>query len=242
MFQDSIIFQRKGLAAEYTFAFDQPFEEYTINADDGEKLNAILFKSSTPSKGLILYFHGNADNLQRWGTYAVDFTSIGYDILMTDYRGYGKSTGIPNEHDLYKDALSIKKWSDTNIPHSKLVIYGRSLGSAVASQLAMTVQPDLLILETPFDEIKGAIYSPLKPMLQFFPLHYEFPNKTFLPKVTCKKVIIHGTNDWVVPLSSALELKPLLGSEDLFVVIQDGGHKNLRDFAKYHETLSDVLE
>jgi len=242
MCQNSLIFQRRSLAPEYVFKFDQSFEEYFITTEDHQRLNALLFRSSSPSKGLILYFHGNANNLQRWGNYAIDFTSLGYDVLMTDYRGYGKSSGTPNELDLYKDAAIIKEWADKNIPHNKLIIYGRSLGTAIASNLAVTAHPNLLILETPFDELKGAIYFPLKPMLYIFPLHYKFSNKTFLSKVSCKKIIIHGTNDWVVPLSSALELKPLLSDNDQFIIIEDGGHKNLRDFKKYHETLKRVLE
>lgn len=241
-FQDKIIFQGKSLPKEYVFTFDQKFEEYSIKTEDGESLDALLFKSATPSKGLILYFHGNADNLQRWGEYAIDFTQLGYDILLTDYRGYGKSTGTPDESNLYKDALTILAWSQTNIPSSRLIIYGRSLGSAVASNLAMAVTPDLLILETPFDELKATIYTPMQPLLHFFPLHYRFSNQTFLGQVQCKKVIIHGTRDWVVPLSSALRLKALLKKGDRFVIIEGGGHKNLRDFELFHKTLADVLD
>ena len=194
------------------------------------------------SKGLILYFHGNADNLQRWGKYSGDFTRLGYDILMMDYRGYGKSTGYPSERELYIDALTVLRWSQINVAHTRLIIYGRSLGSAVASNLATAVTPDMLILETPFDELKGAIYEPLKPLLYFLPLHSKFSNKTFLQKVNCKKVIIHGTKDQVVPLSSALRLKPLLEEGDQFVIIEGGSHRNLRDFESFHVALAQALK
>jgi uncharacterized protein len=245
-FQDNIIFQGKTLAKNYIFTFQRDssqakLEEYFIKTEDGEDLNILLFKSKLKSKGLILYFHGNADNLQRWGRYAADFTKLGYDILMMDYRGYGKSTGQPNEHDLYNDALTVLHWSQTNIKYDRLIIYGRSLGSAVASNLATAITPDLLILETPFDELKGAVYEPLKPLLYLLPLHSSFSNKTFLPKVKCKKIIIHGTNDQVVPLSSAMRLKPLLEDSDLFVIIEGGSHRNLRDFEEFHKTLAEVL-
>ncbi len=241
MFQDSLIFQRKILSNAYAFKFDERFEEYFIKTEDGESLNALLFQTKSHSKGLILYFHGNADNLQRWGNYAVDFTSLGYDILMFDYRGYGKSTGIPDEVSLYKDAETVLKWAKQHSTFNRLIIYGRSLGSAIASHLAKTDEPDLLILETPFGELKGAVSFPLKPMLQLFPLHYQFSNKAFLPNITCPKVIIHGTNDWVVPLSSALELKPLLKEGDKFVIIEGGGHRNLRDFEEFHRVLRESL-
>ncbi len=246
-FQDNIIFQRKKLTQDYIFKFNadpkqEPFEEYFIETDDGETLNALLFKTKLTSKGLILYFHGNADNLQRWGKYSVDFTRLGYDILIMDYRGYGKSTGKPTERDLYKDALTVLRWSQANLPNSRLIIYGRSLGTAVASNLATAINPDLLILETPFDELKGYIYEPLKPVLYFLPLHSTFSNKTFLTKVKCKKIIIHGTKDQVIPLSSAQRLKPLLVEGDQFIIIEGGSHRNLRDFKSFHKALEVALK
>ena len=185
-FQDNIIFQCKPLSKDYLFTFQRDssqtkLEEYFIKTEDGDSLNALLFRTKLKSKGLVLYFHGNADNLQRWGKYSVDFTRLGYDILMMDYRGYGKSTGKPSETDLYKDALTVFRWSQTNLKYNKLVIYGRSLGSAIASNLATAVNPDLLILETPFDELNGAVYEPIKPLLYLLPLHSKFSNKSFVP-------------------------------------------------------------
>jgi len=147
------------LAAEHLFQFDQPFEEYFIKTPDGETLNALLFKSPNTPKGFILYFHGNAGNLQRWGNYAIDFTELDYDILMVEYRGYGKSTGTPSEVDFYADAQVVLDWAKANIPFSRLIIYGRSLGSGVATQLAIKNSPDLLILETPFNELKKPLLS-----------------------------------------------------------------------------------
>jgi uncharacterized protein len=241
VFQEKFIFQPKKLAKDYPFQFDQSFTEHFIKTDDGEVLNALLFKSPTTSKGFILYFHGNAGSLQRWGQYAIDFTQLGYDILMIDYRGYGKSTSTPSEKDLYRDAQTVLNWSKENIPFTRLIIYGRSLGSAVASQLATKHTPDLLILETPFDEFKSVVYAPIRPLLTLLPVRNHFPNKIFLQKAKCKKVIFHGTNDWVVPFSSAMKLKPLLSSEDKFFVIEGGGHKNLRNFEEYHKALAEVL-
>lgn len=242
LLQDKFVFQGKTLAEDYVFNFDQDFTEYFIPAGDKVKLNALLFKTSLPSKGLILYFHGNADNLQRWGAYAVDFTSLGYDIFMIDYRGYGKSTGTPTEANLYKDALTVWSWSHSNIPSSRTILYGRSLGSAVASQLATIHTPYRLILETPFDELRGTLYAPARPVLTAFPLRSQFPNKTFLPRVVCPITIIHGTDDWVVPLSSALQLKSLLKNGDQFEIIEGGGHRNLRDFENFHKVLAGALE
>ncbi len=241
-FHDLFVFQSRSLPKGHIFAFPQDFSEYTINTNDGEQINALLFKTSQPSKGLILYFHGNADNLQRWGKYSVDFTQLGFDVLMPDYRGYGKSSGVPSEKLLYSDALTILQWAQENTKYQRLIFYGRSLGSAIASQLATVHSPNLLILETPFDELSGAIYPIIRPVLKFLPARYYFSNKASLTKVTCRKIIFHGTNDWIVPLSSALRLKPALKENDKFVIIQGGGHRNLRDFKEFHEALGIALQ
>lgn len=234
--QDKFIFQAESLSHDYLFTFDKKFTEYFVPTEDGHQLNALLFNTERPSvsKGLILYFHGNAGNLNRWGEYATDFTSLGYDVLMIDYRGYGKSSGSPTEENLYSDAQIILKWSRTNFNYTHIIIYGRSLGAAVATYLAAQSTPDLLILETPFDKLANVLYS--------LPSRYSFNNYTMLPEVTCRKVIIHGTEDSVVPLSAALRLKSLLHEEDKFVIIEGASHNNLREFKEYHETLKEMLE
>jgi len=234
--QDNFIFQSEQLPADYIFAFSKKFTEHSIPTEDGNQLNGLLFKTERPSasNGLILYFHGNAGSLKRWGEYATDFTSLGYDVFMIDYRGYGKSTGKPNEENLYQDAQTVLNWLKTSVTYSHLIIYGRSLGSAVATHLAGRSKPDLLILEAPFDELASVLY--------FFPSRYRFPNNAMLPEVKCRKIIIHGTDDGVVPLSSALRLKPLLRDSDQFVIIERGGHNDLRKFKEYHKTLKEVLD
>jgi poly(3-hydroxybutyrate) depolymerase len=93
MFQEKLIFQPTSLKADYAFKFNQSFEEFTIPTTDGEQLNALVFSPADSSKGLIFYFHGNAGNLQRWGQYAIDFTKLGYTVLMIDY-GYTRRKRI----------------------------------------------------------------------------------------------------------------------------------------------------
>jgi len=227
---------------DYVFEFDQDFEEYFISMPDGIEINALLFKTQQPSKGLIIYFHGNADNLQRWGEYAADLTPFGYQVLMVEYRGYGKSEGKPGEKEFYSDAETVLKWATKNIPYNRLVLYGRSLGSAVASNLAVNSQPDLLILETPFDELRGVVYPIFKPVLSFFPGRYTFSNKENLSKIKCEVLILHGTEDWVVPMSSAVQLKPFMKETDDFVIIEGGGHNDLKEYKDFHEALAMVLQ
>jgi uncharacterized protein len=237
IFQDKVIFQAVKLKKDFQFEFDLPFQEHVLKTADNEELNFIHFKCKENPKGIIVYFHGNADNLTRWGKYASDFTSLGYDVIMMDYRGYGKSTGTPNEEMLYKDAEMVWNWAKSTCKYTKWIIYGRSLGAAIASELAIDAKPDLLALETPFDDINGALAAKLVP----FKFRYSFSNKDKLSKSDAKKIIFHGTNDWIVPLSSAEKLKPMLGSKDQMVVISKAGHQNLNEFEIYHTKLKTFL-
>lgn len=243
LFQRIIIFQPSRLSKKYRFQFENRFTEYFIPTYDGHLLNALHFQSDKPSKGLVLYFHGNANNLKRWGKYAIDFTRKEFDVLMIDYRGFGKSTGSPTETGLYDDAHCTLKWANKNLngQYDKLIMYGRSLGSAIATQLATKHTPDLLILETPFDSIRGAMTAVLKPLILPFPLKFNLENTALVPQVKCKIVIIAGTKDRITPLESAQRLIPYLKEEDKFVIIPGGRHRNLRKFGLFHLKLGEAL-
>ena len=242
VFHNRIIFQYTQLPPNYPFQFSGPYQEYFIKTKKGIQLNGLLFQSPTPSKGLIFYTHGNADNLQRWGNYSVDFTELGYDVFMYDYRGYGKSEGQPNPKNLYNDSDDVYNWMIDEFNPSKVILYGRSLGSTVASHLATKVNANTLILETPFAEFEDVVYWPIRPLLHLFPINISLSNSKSLAKVTYPKFIFHGTDDWVVPLSSAEKLKPLLDQPDHFITIEGAGHKNISDFELYHTRLKEILK
>lgn len=246
-FQDRLIFQSVPLERGYTFQFNFPFEEHFLAVNgpqvnsQSDSVNILWIRPDTVSRGMILYFHGNRGNLQRWGNFAPDLARLGYDVIMMDYRGYGKSTGSPSEDILYKDGEAVLAWAKGRQPGGKLVIYGRSLGSAVASRLASVVTPDLLILETPFDELRG-VFRPYGSLVaSLIPLRYTMSNAEHLGRVRCRTIVFHGTEDRVVPLSSAERLRPLIQSADDFVIIPGGGHRGLRSFPEYQAKLAQVL-
>ncbi len=242
LFQKYILFQPLPLGKRYRFHFNQPFEEHFIQVDEHAELNALYFPSTGgPSRGLILYFHGNADNLHRWGKYAVRLTDLGYDVLMPDYRLYGKSRGKLSEQAFYDDAEKVFHWGMAEFRPERVIFYGRSLGSAVASSLATRHEPELLILETPFDNITSAFRKRLPFMWLPVEFRFKFPNDRFLCDIRCKVVVYHGTWDELVPLRSAVGLKPLLKPEDEFVVIKRGRHGNLYRFSLFREHLARTL-
>ena len=241
LFQDGIVFQPKNLKESHTFQFDQSFEEVWLKTSDSIDINGLYF-SSPESRGVVLYLHGNKGNLQRWAKYNSDFTERGFDFFAIDYRGYGKSLGQPSEKGLYTDALAAYEWLKQKYPEEKITIYGRSLGSGVASQLATTVSPKRLILETPFNSIKGAIDKSMPALWLPVATRSLFPNEHYLPQIEEPIHIIQGTKDRIVPYASAAALKPLLKERDDFFVIEGGGHRNLNSFPEYYQYLDRIFE
>lgn len=243
IFQKIIIFQPRRLRKDHEFVFENQFSEHFIPTFDHQSLNALHFKSPEPPKGLVVYFHGNADNLKRWGLYSLDFTRKQFDVLMIDYKGFGKSTGTPTEQGLFDDAECTLKWARANLGtnYEKLIFYGRSLGAAMATKLATKHTPHLLILETPFDSIRGAFSKALFPLVFPFAFKFKLENIRLLPEVKCKVVVITGTRDRITPLSSARRLIPVLKENDQFIIIPKGRHRNLRKFGLFHLKLAEAL-
>jgi uncharacterized protein len=239
--QRFIVFQPVPMSKSTTFSFDVPFEEGFLETAPGIHVNYLHFKTTMPSKGLVLYFHGNADNLARWGEMHLDFTSRGYEVVMPDYRGYGKSNGKVSEVLTYQDMQQLHQHLMQTIQPAELIIYGRSLGSGIASNLARTVPAKLLLLETPFYSIPSVMEDQLLLIWLPFAFRYEFPNYANIPEVKCPIRIFHGTADRVVPYRNAERLKPLLKEKDRFITIEKGTHLNLNTFAEYQEELDSLL-
>jgi pimeloyl-ACP methyl ester carboxylesterase len=242
VFQSFILFQPKTLATDYTYQFDAPFQEYWITSPDGNEVNALFFEANGGSQGkVVLYLHGNSDNLQRWASNHPDFTERGFDFLAIDYRGYGKSRGVPTEEGLYKDAASAYHFLLESYEPEQIYIFGRSLGTGVAGHLAAHQEAAMLMLETPYYSIKD-IFKRQAPFLYLpFDLQYELPLHRYLEKIDIPVYIFHGTADEVIPYSSAAAIKPNLPSDDHFLTIPGGRHKGLNAYEAYQKYLDQIL-
>ncbi|WP_298900168.1 alpha/beta fold hydrolase [uncultured Psychroserpens sp.] len=238
--QEKILFLPTVLEQDYQYEFDYPFEELFLKPEEGVSLNAIHFKVENP-KGVILYFHGNAGDLSRWGAIAEYFVAKHYDVLIIDYRTYGKSKGKLSEEAFYRDAQYCYDYLLNDYSEDDIVIYGRSLGTGVATYLASKNKPKQLILETPY----YSILDVAKHRFPIFPvstlLKYKFPSNEFIVDVSCPITIFHGTDDAVVPYSSAEKLNTVAPSQTNFITIKGGGHNNLEDFDKYQIVIDEIL-
>lgn len=241
--QERLIFVRFRVGRDHRFRFPGEFEELYIRTDDGAELHALHFKVPDP-KGVVLYFHGNTGSLRRWGKRAPDLLRAGFDVVMPDYRGYGKSRGRLSEEALMDDA---QRWYDHVLQHwpqDKVVVYGRSLGSGMAVPLAATNAPKALILETPFNSLSDPASHRLPILPYRLLLRYPFRNDRAIKRVTCPILILHGRRDTVVPYTSALKLyaaiPPTVPRE--LVTFNKGHHGNLHRFPRFHSAVRRALE
>ncbi|MEP1034248.1 alpha/beta fold hydrolase [Ekhidna sp.] len=241
LLQERLIFLPEDLPSDYTYSFDASFDEHFITMADGTDLNALHF-NQPQSKGLIIYFHGNAGNLARWGEVVYPFVELGYEVFIVDYRGYGKSGGNRSQKVLLSDADAVYKYASQLESEEKTILFGRSLGSAFASYLAGKNNPSKLILETPFYSLQDVA----KDMMPIYPaeylLRYNFRNYLYLNTCEVPIYIFHGTDDEVVDYSSGKQLfNSLSGKDTEFFTIEGGHHNDLSNFTSYWHYMKIVL-
>jgi fermentation-respiration switch protein FrsA (DUF1100 family) len=242
LFQERFIFLRYDLALRYRFRFGGRYRECWLDRPDGARLHALWFKARDP-KGVVLYFHGHSGNLKRWGRFAARFTAMGHDVLMPDPRQYGKSTGRLSEAALIADAVAWHDWLAAQVGEASILLYGRSLGSGLATPVAAQRAPRMLLLETPFNNLIDVSWHQV-PLLPFrWLIRYPFRNDAAIRGVRCPVRIFHGTRDQVVPLACALKLYAAIPSQvdREILVVKGARHNDLYRFGQFREALAALL-
>lgn len=122
-----------------------------------------------------------------------------------------------------------------------IIVYGRSLGSGFATKLASDNSPRYLILDSPYYNFTKAVqrFIPVLPMR--FVLRYRLQTDKWISKVNCHTYIIHGSKDWLIPISQSQKLQQLNPQKITLITIEGGGHNNLPSFPEYHSFLRDIL-
>ena len=242
--QENMIFAPEALPPDFKFTFQERFEELSWPVD-GARINALHFRAAKP-KGIVLYLHGNAGSLKSWGDVAPDFTLRGYDIVIPDYRGFGKSTGrIESEKMLLQDAETAYAYVKKTFPENQIILYGRSIGTGIAVHLARTNRPRMVILESPYLSLLdlAARYYPLvpRPLLSLL-VRYHLRTDLWIADVACPVYLFHGEKDNIIPFTESEHLSKLILSEHQLIAVPEGGHNNLDDFRQYREALDRILK
>ena len=241
LLQEKFIFRPEILKADFAFKYEIPFREYFFDSAPGVLINGLHFYRENP-KGLILYFHGNTRSIKGWARYAKDFYRYDYDVVLVDYRGFGKSTGKRNEKEMLKDMQYVYEQLRNKYPEDHLIVYGRSLGSGFATKIASDNNPRYLILDAPYFNFKKVIER----FLPFLPvrlvLRYHLRSDKWLPLVKCHTYIIHGTKDKLIPIRHSIALQAQHPRKTTLIRIEGGGHNNLPSFDEYHNFIRDILK
>jgi len=236
--QDRLLFHPTVLAPDHAFAFGDDVHEVGIEVP-GARLSALHLRLPAP-RGVIVFLHGNAGSLDSWFTNTAAWRRANYDLFMIDYRGFGKSTGaIESEAQLRADARAAWDHVAPQYEGKPRVVYGRSLGTALAAGLAAEVQPDLTVLVSPYRsmvELGGEHYPWVPTALLRYPLRTEDD----AARIEGPVVIFHGEGDTLIPISHAEAIAARVPHAEL-VRLPGAGHDDVHDHPRYREALTAAL-
>jgi uncharacterized protein len=228
LFQSHLIYYphigRDMVATPRTHGLD--YEEVEIPTDDGEKLAAWWVPVTRP-RGTVLMFHGNAGNISHRIDYLRMFHRLGYSSLIIDYRGYGRSTGIPSEEGTYRDALAAWRHltKQRGIAADDIVLFGESLGGAVASWLAARHAPRALVLASTFTSVPDLGQE----IYWFLPVRlisrFSYDNLANLKAIDAPVLIAHSRGDEIVPYGHAKRLYAAARAPKAMLELR-GGHND----------------
>ena len=200
------------------------YQDLTLRTKDGVDISA-WYIPAEDARAFVLFCHGNAGNISHRLDSIKIFHSLGLGVLIIDYRGYGKSKGSPDEEGTYCDAEAAWDYL-VNVLHVKpenIVLFGRSLGSAVAAEVALRKQAGALIMESGFASVPdlGKKFFPHLPFRLISRYHYESINK--VGRIKLPKLFIHSTEDDIVPYEQGVRLfETACEPKELLKIV--GGH------------------
>lgn len=239
-FQERLIFLPDKLSKDYTFRFDQPFEEINIKTKAGHLLNGLLFTCDS-AKGLVFYLRGNAGALNRWGGVAKRYTSLHYDVFLLDYPGYGKSEGVITSQSQFFGAVqSAYDEMKKRYREDSIVVLGYSIGTGLAAHLAADNHPKLLLLQAPCYNLTDMMRHRY-PIIPTFLLNYKFATNEYIKHCAMPVVIFHGNQDEVIYYGSSLKLKKEFKATDTLITLPGQGHNGITDNKDYTRALSKIL-
>lgn len=202
------------------------FEDLFLETEDGLNLHG-WYVPAEDSRATILFFHGNAGNISHRLESIRIFHKLGLNVLIFDYRGYGKSEGKPSEAGTYIDALTFWKYVTEikNQPPEKIILFGRSLGGAVAAWLGARVDAGGVVLESTFTsavDLAREIY-PFLPVNAL--MHIQYPVSDYLVKIQAPLLILHSIEDEIIPWHHGKKLYEAAGHPKMMVEMR-GGHND----------------
>ncbi len=221
--------------------FGIAYESITLKTADGVKISAWWVPASSP-RGVLLFCHGNGGNISDRLDFIRMFNGLGLSTLIFDYRGYGKSEGKPSEEGTYRDADAAWKYlvKGRGGDPAKIVVFGRSLGGAVAARRAEVHSPAALILDASFTSIRDAARDRFPWVWVLLPDRY--PTRRFLQKVACPVLVIHSRGDRMIAFHHGQDLfASVRGASEFLETRGDHNEGLFRSQAVYEDTVDSFL-
>lgn len=208
------------------------YEDVQLVTADGVALHG-WFVPASPSRGTVLFLHGNAGNISHRLDSLLMFHRLGYSTLIIDYRGYGNSGGKPSEQGTYRDAEAA--WhhltETRKTPSDTIVLFGESLGGAVAAWLATQHRPGALVIASGFTSVPdlAAKFYPFLPVRWLS--RFDYDTRAYLRAVEAPVFIAHSPEDEIIPYQHGLELYAAARPPKQFLEL-GGGHNEGFIFAR----------
>ena len=216
------------------------YSSVELELKDKTKISAWYFPHPQANK-TVLFFHGNGGNISHRGDSIYIFHKLKLNVLIIDYPGYGSSTGQPSEDGLYESASAAWHYliSDKKVKPEDIIIFGRSLGGAVAVDLATRVKAGGLILESTFSSVSDIVKIAFPIISNFICLRYSFDSLSKITNVKSPVLLIHSPDDEVIPFELGQKLFTAIESEKKFLQIK-GGHNDgfMQSIQPYMQTLA----
>lgn len=239
VWQESLMFPGKKLPDDFRFELSMPFTEHMIEVEGGA-INALHFQQPD-ADGVVFFLHGNGGNLDGWTENIEWYQRNNYDLFIIDYRGYGKSLGrITSQQQLMDDVRAAWRVMQPHYPDKPIVLYGRSLGAALAAQLATEVEADLLVLVSPFTSML-AMAAELYPFVPSALVRYPLRTDEIIDQITMPILLIHGDQDTFIPIAHSQSLFDKAGPGARLLTIEGAGHNDIHNFSSYLGGLAAVL-
>lgn len=242
--QPGMVFYPSRHLAETPQDWGFNYEDVEVIAEDGTRLHGWLIEHPE-AIATLLFLHGNAGNISHRGDSIAIFHRLGFEVMIIDYRGYGRSGGHPSEQGIYLDALAA--WNDLVETRGRdpdnILVFGRSLGASVAADLAARVNPGALILESGFSSARDMARTLYPGLHHVLLVRYDFDAVARLAKVRSPVLVLHSRDDEIVPYDLGRRLFDAAPEPKGFVDLK-GGHNQgfLLSQPAYEQAIASFIE